>query len=198
MTPSEELVFRLCTKSFLSLWSYARPRGKKGKELCDVLVVCDPDVVIFSVKEVKSKGAGASESEADRWRREAIEESANQIYGAERWLRTAEHVIPADRTPGLPLPKVDERRVHRIAVALGNKGEVPFGGGDHGKGHVHVLDERALDVLMSELDTIADFTDYLRAKEALLSRTRVLGEGGDAGKFRKGTGIDEVRREACD
>ena len=39
MTPSEEMVFSLCRKSFLSLWSYANPLRAPGKELCDVLVV---------------------------------------------------------------------------------------------------------------------------------------------------------------
>jgi hypothetical protein len=48
---SEEYLARLCRRSFLSLWSYPTPQGKNaGKELCDCLVVCDPDVIIFSVK----------------------------------------------------------------------------------------------------------------------------------------------------
>jgi hypothetical protein len=58
VTESEELVYRLCTKSFLSLWSYPNPRGKRGKELCDILVVCEPDIIIFSVKEAAFKDTG--------------------------------------------------------------------------------------------------------------------------------------------
>ncbi len=177
MTRSEELVFSLCTKSFFSLWSYARPRGKKGKELCDILVVCDPDLLIFSVKEVQAREGAESETEWERWRREAVDASVRQLYGAARWLSTASDVIQDDGRPGLPLPDQPSRRVHRIAVALGSGGQFPLGGGDHGKGFVHVFDERALDVLMRELDAITDFTDYLRAKEHLLGRTRVFAEG---------------------
>src|SRR5215471_13490663 len=93
MTRSEELVFRLCTRSFFSLSSFAHPRGKKGRELCDILVVCDPDVIILSVKEIKPKAANEGGTDWARWRREAIEASVRQIYGAERWLRSATHVM---------------------------------------------------------------------------------------------------------
>lgn len=58
-TQSERLVSSLCESSFLSLWNYPNPRGKDpGKEMCDNLIVCDPDVIVFSVKEseVKNKG----------------------------------------------------------------------------------------------------------------------------------------------
>ena len=35
---SEEFVYQISHKSFLSLWSYANPRGKNSKELCDILI----------------------------------------------------------------------------------------------------------------------------------------------------------------
>jgi len=56
VTNSEQFVYEVCQKSFLSLWSYVNPRGREpGKELCDVLVVCDPHVIVISVKEVVLK-----------------------------------------------------------------------------------------------------------------------------------------------
>jgi hypothetical protein len=50
---AEKFVYRMCKKSFLSLWSYANPLGKMDKELCDILVVCGQDIVIFSVKHIE-------------------------------------------------------------------------------------------------------------------------------------------------
>jgi len=50
MNKAERLVAKLSRKTFLALWRYSNPKGKGGKELCDLLAVCDPDVVIFSVK----------------------------------------------------------------------------------------------------------------------------------------------------
>ena len=55
---SEQLVYDICKKSFLSLWSYANPLGKNLKELCDVLIVCDPDIIIISVKDISITDSG--------------------------------------------------------------------------------------------------------------------------------------------
>jgi hypothetical protein len=75
MNRSEELVYNLCKKSFLSLWSYANPKGKNGKELCDVLVVCDPDIIIISVKEIELTNSGDVSTDWKRWQKRAIEKS---------------------------------------------------------------------------------------------------------------------------
>ena len=58
MTPTEELISKLCKETFLSFWSFPMPFVKKGKELCDLLVVCDPDIIIFSVKDITVKESG--------------------------------------------------------------------------------------------------------------------------------------------
>jgi hypothetical protein len=165
MNKAEEFVFHVCKETFLSLWSYANPLGKSGKELCDILVVCDPDIVIFSVKEIELKESGDVRTDWDRWNRRSIEESAKQIYGAERWLRNATRVIKSDGSSGLRLPVERERRYHRVVVALGSKNKVPMVYGDLGKGFVHVLDELSFGIILQELDTISDFINYLLGKE---------------------------------
>lgn len=166
MNKSEQLVYELCTKSFLSLWSYPTPQGKnKSKELCDILIVCDPDIIIFSVKEIAFKDTGRPKIDFDRWHREAVDASCGQIYGAERWIKSNPNVKTESGEIGLPFPELPNRRIHRIAVALGSQGKSPFYFGDFGKGFIHVLDERSLDVLMTELDTISDFVKYLADKE---------------------------------
>lgn len=169
LTPSEALVTLLCQRSFLKLWSESNPRASSGKELCDVLVVCGDDIILISVKEIGLKNTGEPSVDWERWRRKAIDESVKQIYGAERALRTANRVVRADGSVGLALPDAATRRVHRIAVAIGGAGEVPYVNGDFGKGFVHVLDETTLPIVLGELDTITDFVEYLSAKEALLA-----------------------------
>lgn len=165
---TEEFVLRLCQQSFLSLWSYANPRGNKaGKELCDILVVCEPDIIIFSVKASELTEHDDLSTPWSRWRKRAIEASVRQIYGAERRIKTAREVIRKDGTAGLSFPEVSVRRVHRVAVALGSKGKVPILFGDFGKGFVHVFDETSLVLIMNELDTVSDFVSYLMDKEAL-------------------------------
>lgn len=165
---SEEFVYQVCHRSFMSLWSYANPIGKdKSKELCDILVVCDPDIIIFSVKEIGVSDSGDISTDWDRWRRRAIEGSVKQIYGAERWVANANNVIRSDGSDGLPFPSRSNRRIHRVAVALGSQGKVPLQFGDFGKGFVHVFDEISFQTILSELNTITDFISYLIAKEEL-------------------------------
>ena len=89
-----------------------------------------------------------------RWRKKAIEQSASQIYGAERWLGSAMHVTRSDGSQGLALPPLSERRVHPVAVALGSKGQAPIELGDFGKGFVHVFRVH-LDFIGSEEDLLA-------------------------------------------
>lgn len=168
LTPSEALTHTLCTDSFLSLWCYNNPRGKKSKELCDVLVVCDPDVILFSVKDIKLDNPDDSTS-VDRWRRKAIEGSIKQLDGAERWLASAHAVVQADGSPGIGLPLVGERRTHRIAVACGSNGSVPIVSVVDDERFTHVFTEHDLVTVLEELNTITDFVSYLRAKEDLLT-----------------------------
>lgn len=175
---AEQFVHDLCTKSFLSLWSYANPLRHDGKELCDILVVCDPDIVVFSVKDVAPTDSGDTHVDWKRWQKRAIEESANQAYGAARWLASRDNFEDANGNE-FPLPARDERRVHLVAAALGSQGKTPLVSGDLGKGFVHVFDEESLTIVMQQLDTVTDFTEYLRDKEALLDGTHVMLNGGE-------------------
>jgi len=174
-TPTEAFVHSVCRQSFLSLWSYASPQGRtSGKELCDILVLCEPDVIIFSVKEVKPKKEAPDDVRFQRWVRGAVNESVRQLYGAERFIQSGRHsrVVREDGSEALPYPPKEIRRVHRIAVALGGDDHFPVPYGDFGKGFVHVFDERSFSIVLSELDTISDFVRYLSAKEAFLSQQR--------------------------
>lgn len=174
-TATEAFVHSVCRRSFLSLWSYASPQGRTaGKELCDILVVCDPDVIIFSVKEVKPKAEAPDEVRFQRWVRGAVDESVKQIYGAERFIQSNRHahVVREDGSSGLAYPPATHRRIHRVAVALGGDDHFPVPYGEFGKGFVHVFDERSFRIVLSELDTITDFVEYLTRKEDLLAPNR--------------------------
>jgi hypothetical protein len=99
----------------------------------------------------------------------------------------------------VPLPSPDVRRIHLIAVTRGSAGAAqnfwkngssssllinttikglgekdhPFmiGRPLHKKRFIHILDELTLDVLLTELDTVSDFINYLTKKEEFLSNT---------------------------
>jgi len=174
MTASEKYVSELCKKSFLPFWSFSNPVGKKGKELCDVFVVCGNTIIIISVKDISVSKHADEMVQYDRWIKKAIRESVNQIYGAERFLKTVDEVFSKDNKFKIPLPDKKSRVIHRIAVAFGSKDDFPLPTGDFGKGFVHVFDEKSTLIILSELDTITDFTDYLVRKEDFIKDKKIL------------------------
>jgi hypothetical protein len=166
LTPSERFVASLCERSFLKLWTHPNPKGKKGKELCDCLIVCGPHVVIISVKENKYRATDDTTG-WERWIKAAIEKSASQIWGAERWLESTDKVERHDGRV-ITLPKRGTRRYHRVTVALGGQGQVPLKWGDFGNGFVHICDEYSIGALFTALDTISDFVEFLDASETII------------------------------
>lgn len=207
ITPSEKYLKKLCDHSFLSLWSYSgifrdqgRTAGKgDGKEVCDLLVVFENHVIIFSDKHINFDNSDSLEIGWSRWFRKAVVKSANQVWGAERWIRNFPHLLYLDSgctTPfPIALPDPTSTIFHRIVVAhdasrvcrerMGGSGSLmlesyvvgdehlkrPFviGRIDAMRGYVHVFDDTSLDVVLKYLDTISDFVAYLTKKEKLLT-----------------------------
>jgi hypothetical protein len=209
VTASERYLDGLCKRSFLSLWSYPnlyRDQGRKhgkgdGKELCDHLIIFNEHVIIFSDKSCAFPNTGNEALDWTRWYRRSIAESAEQIYGTERWLLKYPDRVFTDKacTNKLPIPIDKSSRIHRIVVALnassrcevffGNTGSgslalssevngpnLPFWVGevDQSRGFVHILDDVTLDIVLGELDTITDFTNYLSKKEALFRSRKIV------------------------
>jgi hypothetical protein len=127
--------------------------------MCDILVLCEPDIIIFSVKEVKPNRTARDDVRFRRWVRGAVDESVAQIYGAERFIQSDRHphVVQESGSEGLPYPEKDVRRIHRVAIALGGDEHFPVPFGDFGKGFVHVFDERSFSIVTAPLNTITDF-----------------------------------------
>jgi hypothetical protein len=190
------------------MWSYpgvfrdqGRPGGKgDGKEVCDLLVVFENHVIIFSDKDCRFGDGNDLDVEWARWFKRAVQGSANQVWGAERWIRQFPSRLFLDRRCTIPfpidLPDPAHTAFHWIIVAhdasracrekLGGSGSLmldntvigdlhlahmPFTIGqiDPAKGYVHVFDDTTLNIVMSTLDTVTDFTAYLTKKEQFLT-----------------------------
>jgi hypothetical protein len=177
ITPSEKFVAALCEQSFLRLWTHPNPKGKKNKELCDCLIVCGSHIVIISVKECEYKDTG-DKTGWERWEKAAIEKSASQIWGAERWLQTVDQFMRHDGRK-ISLPGKSDRKYHRISVSLGGQGNVLIKWGDLGNGFVHVCNEYSVGILFNSLNTITDFVEFLSASEGLItSGVQMIFDGG--------------------
>lgn len=215
-TPSEQYLSRLCDGTFLSLWSYPalyrdkRSKGRtEGKEVADLLVVFENDIIIFSDKRCVVPSSGKIRKDWSRWFRRAVAESAEQAWGAERWIRQFPTRLFLDKQCTQPfplaLPQMSEARFHLVVVAheiaarcahtLGGSGSLmphshvkgidrhtePFtiGDLDPSQSFVHVLDDTTLDIVMRTLDTIADFTAYLQKKEKVFRSDKVILAAGE-------------------
>lgn len=140
LTKSEKQLARLADHSFLDLWAYPNPYidkvvGGQGKELCDLLVVCGNDVIIFSDKEVEWPDGSDEDLAWSRWYRRAIKKSVDQVNGAARWISRFPSRIFLDKQCKLrlpiELPSPSDIRLHGIVVArgAGRASRKRFGGG---------------------------------------------------------------------
>lgn len=216
-TPAERYLRRLCDRSFLSLWSYPgvfRNQGQAGgkgdgKEVCDLLVVFENHIIIFSDKDCAVPDSPNVELDWKRWYKKAIWKSALQVWGAERWIRSFPDRLFLNRqcTTRIPIRVkiTPSTRVHRIVVAhdgarrckevLGGSGSLminnsvvgdahyttPFTIGivSHEEGFVHVFDDTTLNIVMAAVDTISDFAAYLEKKERFLDSSLRVAAAGE-------------------
>lgn len=209
VTKSERYLNKLAKRSFLSLWTYPSLFNDKGnnQELCDLLVVFDNHVLIFSDKNIAFPDTGNIDTDWRRWFKKAIKKSADQVWGAERWIKQHPDRIfldPACTQPfPLNLPSPDEIIVHRIVVAhgaakrckkyfrggsgslmldtsiVGHEEHFTIGQIESKKGFVHVFDDTSLEFVIRTLDTITDFIQYLTKKEKFLQSSKAIVVAGE-------------------
>jgi hypothetical protein len=167
-----------------------------GKEVCDLLVVFGDDIIIFSDKCCAFPSTGTVSVDWGRWFRAAVQEGAKQLWGAERWIRQHPDRLFLDRACQqpfpVPVPSRETARYHLVAIANGSadRTQREFGGRgglvlelsvkgaahyakpytvgdlDPTRTFVHVFDDVALPLILSTLDTVADFVRYLERRAA--------------------------------
>lgn len=124
ITESERLLARLCHNTFLGFWSYPNVYREPGHELVDLLVVCGRDVILFSDKRCQFQAGESLPTSWTRWYKRAVHKSAQQLFGAERWIKEQPGRLYLDAACQQPLPlsiEPQECRFHRIVVASGAK-----------------------------------------------------------------------------
>jgi len=124
-TPTERRLAALARRSFLRLWSYPSPyrdqgqatRGGEGAELCDLLVVFDHDIIIFSDKDCCFPEHADIDLAWQRWYRRAVLKSAQQVFGAERWLRSHPDRVYLDHSFSSDCPSLYPIRQELSSIA---------------------------------------------------------------------------------
>ena len=202
LTPSEQILARFARRSFLSLWSHANVHRAPAKELCDLLVIFDEHIVIFSDKtcQFPEKPLGLAWS---RWQRSTIDKSIEQLLGAERWIREHPNRLFLDVACTTPFPFAppSNPRFHLVCIANGatERCRAELGGSGslvqvceaaaanqpfmvnvlRNDRVIHLLDEFTARLVFGELDTAPDFLAYLSAKEDLFLAGRLCASTGE-------------------
>jgi len=171
---AEKVIQNLATKTFLTDWCYPNPRKPDGNELCDLLVVFDDKAIIWQIKDLKTDKNG-------RYKKAEVEKNLRQLGGARRSLFDLK--VPVElENPRRGKERFDPgqiKSVHLISVLMG-EGEEPFPFVQVVKNRmIHVFTRGFADIALSELNTVSDFCDYLRKKEAIGKNKRLLVMGAE-------------------
>lgn len=157
----------------MSLWSYPgiyRDQGlqqrKEGKEVCDLLVVFEDHIIIFSDKDCEFPDSGRITVDWNRWFKRAVQRSAKQAWGAERWISIEPDHIFLDRACNEPfpfeLPDMETAKFHLIVVAhdtsqrcrkeLGGSGSLMIDSSVKGEAHYVTEDATGFPFVIGDID----------------------------------------------
>lgn len=169
VTTSEKKLISLGYKTFLSLWSYPNPYKIQscGKELCDLLVVFENNIIIFSDKDCIYGDAPDDKVNWRRWYKRAIKKSVDQLLGAKLWITEHPDRISLDVKNEIPFPLnihiTPQTEFHLIAVAHGSSKQCKkyFSGGDGGL----IIDNQIVDNMHTD-DTCQPFCIGLPDKKS--------------------------------
>ena len=193
VSETEELLVSLCDRTFLKLWSYPNPVKDDGHELCDLLAVFENHVFIFFDRHKKLAHTSEIDLNVlwKRWKRNVIDAQIKTAHGAQRYIASGRSIY-LDGKRQVPFPfsiNVNEIIVHKIIIAHGakeacedfsdenvygslaieygkpnNQFDTPFMVCIDKENPVLVFDSHNLSIILSELDTVLDFSMYLDSK----------------------------------
>ncbi|HGY1014824.1 TPA: SEC-C metal-binding domain-containing protein [Aeromonas salmonicida subsp. smithia] len=169
VTSSEAFLSYLCGKTFLNLWSYPNvytdegfSKAKTGKELCDLLVVFNNNVFIFSDKDIKFNREAEINVSWARWKKKSICNSIRQLYGAESFIRRYPKRIYVNKECSIPFPiefNIETANIYLIAVTKNSiePASEYFGQSDHGSSGTLVQCYNGLSVMQDKPFHISDY-----------------------------------------
>ena len=202
-TPTEKLLSQLCENTFLKFWSYPNPYKNDRKELCDLIAVFDDHVFVFFDRESRKFDNASKDISVTwkRWKTEVIDKQIKTLRGAERYIRTGKPIfIDSKCETRLPIVVPENARIHKFVVAHGVEETLKkFSGKDYSgslaisygeyakpsverpfcvelqkKDPVHILDSSNVEIVLRELDTISDLTEFINDKEKTISTCESL------------------------
>jgi hypothetical protein len=162
---SENFVYELSQKSFITDWCYKSPKLPNGEEICDPLIIFNNVAIIWQIKDLKLDNN-------NKYKESEVKKNLHQISVARRRLFEKKLNIDLEN-PRRGKEKFNPEpinEIYQISALLG-KGEDYFSGMEIIDGRfVHTFTREFTEIILGELDTISDFVEYLREKERIFSK----------------------------
>jgi hypothetical protein len=172
---AESILHELAEKTFLTDWCYPNAVLPNGKELCDLLVVFDNTAIIWQLKDTKLDGNG-------NFKESDVRKNQRQLLGACRQLfelKTNITLTNPRRGSETFIPS-EIKCVHLISAFFGDNPSMIKSREKTKKYLIHTFTKRFTEIILNELDTIADFQRYLRDREQLsVTGTSLIVLGGE-------------------
>ena len=166
---AEQALAKFLSSKVFSHYVYLNPFLRKGRELCDALIILKNKAIIFQVKNIEFKDNKSSQRK--------FEKNMDQCLGAHRALMnctdTVELVNHAGVAESIDISKIDE--AHCIAVYQ-SLPQFSYKMGGEDEAFIHPISYGSLQKILGELAALPDLFRYLSDKKKLRGHT-VLVEG---------------------
>lgn len=179
------------------------------KECCDVIAIFENHIFIFfdRYKPIDLASETDWNVKWKRWCKETIDKQIETCYGAERYIRAGGKLyIDEQLSEELPVKyDLNTVSIHKIIVAHGAKDaclsaspeningslaisyrsiasknlNLPFYIWLNKENPIHVFDSYNFELILTELDTFWDFTNYIQQKERLIKENMCLSYSGE-------------------
>lgn len=165
---AEVVVHELAQQTFFTDWCFLNPKLSNGKELCDLLVVFDDIAIVWQIKNLKLDEKGS-------YKIREKEKNLRQLSGAKRTIFDLKVPIELENARRIKesFDATQIKEVHYISVLVG-EGEWSYSPvEEYNNLFINVFSDESLQILLSELNTITDFTQYLRDKKNLFENKEI-------------------------
>lgn len=177
----EEAVNKIAFETYLKYWCYPNPKDELGNknEICDLLIIFQNHLIIISIKNYSFNG------DYERYFRSTLKKAISQIHGAERKLLNTNNNnrFNHPETGAFYFSPENYDSVHRLIINL-NTVPLFHPGGLITKNNefAHIFNWNSFLGIVTELNTIPDFIEYLKEREFTFKYTEfvmMLGEEND-------------------